>query len=458
MPPTRAKANTPPQNKPRAPGQTSVVALRQLADAAGRRVLSEFRPLLTDVSKLAPSRRGLAELLGVDRNAVQRAFEMLEAPGQTSNSHAIDVQTSEPAGQHTGGIDAVLLGPGPDALDTLLDACERAGAKVDLVRAAQAATRELRALIRAGGGSQAALRRTLRAEKTRAMNVKGRSGEGLAEYESRRKHFAASKGIVGSWAGARTVVQAVRQHPDNPGVLQLCAVYAQIGLMARPASMPTVLNVITTAPDSAGYVHTEGVDEQETLPGARLGLSSPIIPELSTPNLPTSIATVRSGLPLLLIDRKQDKPFGPATVALWSQGPEWTFPPETDPPIVNMLSTVRIPTRRLVHDVYLHRSLASLCTADTDAFLPRMGVVYSDSAEWMDRLPGEFRLQLLGTGLGKSSSDAWDRHADASSTLFQRAGWNAQEFVGYRLSVEYPVWSMNYRIVFDFTPMIRARG
>ena len=45
-----------------------------------------------------------------------------------------------------------------------------------------------------------------------------------------------------------------------------------------------------------------------------------------------------------------------------------------------------------------------------------------------------------------------DVHVVVLSHLhFDHAGWNPDEFVGYRCVVDYPLWRCAYHAVFDFT-------
>ena len=58
---------------------------------------------------------------------------------------------------------------------------------------------------------------------------------------------------------------------------------------------------------------------------------------------------------------------------------------------------------------------------------------------------------MLGTGVSRVASPGYERMPDLTRHLFEQAGWDADEFVGYRCEAAYPVWRAGYCMAFDFT-------
>ena len=56
----------------------------------------------------------------------------------------------------------------------------------------------------------------------------------------------------------------------------------------------------------------------------------------------------------------------------------------------------------------------------------------------------------LGRGLERAATDAWSRYGELMRSAFERLGWNADDFVGFRAEVAYPMWGAAYFAVFDY--------
>jgi hypothetical protein len=67
-------------------------------------------------------------------------------------------------------------------------------------------------------------------------------------------------------------------------------------------------------------------------------------------------------------------------------------------------------------------------------------------------LPYPPTIQLLGAEPRIAGSMFYPRHAEALAAYFSRVGWNMADFVGYRVEIEYPIWSGYYCNVFDYSP------
>ncbi len=114
--------------------------------------------------------------------------------------------------------------------------------------------------------------------------------------------------------------------------------------------------------------------------------------------------------------------------------------------------------------MFLHRSLAqaSIPSLDCYALGNRGPIAAPDAGEhgpapvnlasqrWFDRLPARPRLDHLGVGLESAGSTDYPRLARLLGHLFESQGWSADEFVGYRCQVDYPVWGVQYLMSFDF--------
>src|SRR5690606_17622437 len=119
-------------------------------------------------------------------------------------------------------------------------------------------------------------------------------------------------------------------------------------------------------------------------------------------------------------------------------------------PVLELNAMIREPARALIFDVYLHREMARRAIPQLDLYLWSPGLDQSLSDVWFDALETSTPLQLLGPGPRRCESAAFVRHADLTRSVFEKLGYDAGEFVGFRCEVAFPMWGGAYAISFDF--------
>lgn len=113
---------------------------------------------------------------------------------------------------------------------------------------------------------------------------------------------------------------------------------------------------------------------------------------------------------------------------------------------------------RSTHDpaVPVHKSVTTgppknaLPTWNPGVYRSNVGGQPDEQKLWHERLPIPITLELLGRGLANSPTRAWPRHAEFVAWMFERLGWNPNEFLGYRGAQTYPMWQCYYEIGFEF--------
>jgi hypothetical protein len=143
-------------------------------------------------------------------------------------------------------------------------------------------------------------------------------------------------------------------------------------------------------------------------------------------------------------------------------------PREDDPPLVNLSLLADAPPRTLSITLHVHRALARECVASAGCFVPGLRGTVSTrqrpdgaaetvrpSERWFDRLAHRPPVEYLGAGLECVPTPAYPRMRELTEALFAAGpggGWDPDEFVGFRVSVEHPVWNAEYLLSLDFTP------
>lgn len=110
-----------------------------------------------------------------------------------------------------------------------------------------------------------------------------------------------------------------------------------------------------------------------------------------------------------------------------------------------------LPSKWLLQDIFLHRSLASACVPECAAMRWNPYLQLNPLAGWANLLPDAPRLEILGGGARSHQSSVWARHGELVQRAFTMAGRDPAEFVGHRMHVPMPIWGMHYVLSFDYS-------
>ena len=139
------------------------------------------------------------------------------------------------------------------------------------------------------------------------------------------------------------------------------------------------------------------------------------------------------------------------------------LPQREDPPLINYSVLADAPPRRLIASVHLHRSLARGCIASAGCYVlgtrgtmsTRLGAGGAaecgrPSERWFDRLTHRLTVEYLGPGFEGIDVDAYPRMRELYAHLLSAHSWDAEEFLGFRCVVDFPVWNAEYLLSLDF--------
>ena len=114
-------------------------------------------------------------------------------------------------------------------------------------------------------------------------------------------------------------------------------------------------------------------------------------------------------------------------------------------------NTVRVPVKRLMVEYFIHQSLASgsvpYCRVSTGLGHARAN---KSGLSWFDSLSEFPEIRDLGFGSKHPAHETFDGHRALVDTIFERSGWNDNEFLHYRVEVDYPLWSAQYIAAWHF--------
>lgn len=391
----------------------------------GERLRAELLVVLESLPASARGVRALGRHLNLDRNTCHRVL----------------VATQQRADD---GLAVISKLPGIAALRQFVQAFDALGLSADQGRSLRAAVDQLAQLVGELGGSFSSVQRRV----TRPPSARGvpgtRAVAGHGDERERLAMHAAALGLVGRCSDVHLTLTIHRPLPDNPRKLEHVGVNALIGHeQVRAEAMPLALTYIFSASDP---LHSGQPNYAEL---TCTGTGHEMLSRFCSEPMPRFAARA-SGIAQHQQVIDTDPSAGPIDVVVGCRLDPVDHVDRDEVPLLHNVVRMRYPAKRLVFDVYLHRSLAMSSIPMIGAYAWHPSMVKDLSKYWHERVPMDLSIQVLGPGLGHAGTDAWPRHQELTRYVFTQLGWNADEFVGYRVSQTFPVWGLYYYFTSDF--------
>lgn len=407
----------------------------QSADRVARRIHEQMRSFLGALPMEARNASGLARFLNVDRTTCQRLVFTASRPYP--------------------GLELIDRLPGVRGLRQLIEAAGRNEAvSEDQIAPLEAAVDRFEQALRSLAGSQSALVRRINAGAVAAGHESPpvRAGE---TGSARQRLFEVAAELTGRYSETWVAVYAYFPTQGNGGdpdqTVTVARAHGLIGHLARPDAVPLTFHNFTSKRMQDGELAEA---DQQSFRSLNDGRSSGKTPDaVLTPFTTDPPPIVSSGQPgeylVQAIDTDPRSGNEPIDLML---GTRSTMPhPGSQPPgIEEVWAMINFPVRRMVFDVYMHRDLARECIPALDLHLWRPDFAAHVGDRWQTRFADAPRLELLGQGIDRAATAAYERHEDLTRFLFQRLEREPGRFIGYRCYVEYPIWRTGYCMSFDF--------
>jgi len=407
------------------PGEVEIVEplnSREEAEAerVARRLSSELR---TVIGLLPEPERGAS--------AMSRALELDRATCQRLVA----------AARQAAGAETLVQMPGVQGLRQFLVAMARRTTDVggvEKVVAAQAAVDNFEELINHLGGSQRKLRARLAAQRSSNADgtIQGRGG--ADDIGVRRALFKAAAAATGRWSDTMVYISLTRPVTGLPDKTEAVSARALLGHQARPDAVPLEVGFTSALREPM---------QRETHEVAGM-----VLEDFCTSPYPRVVSKSSRDAVVHVIDIPAASEAHGVDVVVARPSPTVERHPATmNPPIGELWNLINVPARKMIFDVYLHRDIARRCIPSVELHLWSLAAPSHVRARWSSRFAGGPRMELLGAGTRSAASLSYSRNAELTARLFALAGWNADEFVGYRCEVQYPLWRAGYCMEFDFS-------
>jgi hypothetical protein len=255
------------------------------------------------------------------------------------------------------------------------------------------------------------------------------------EDRRRRACFDSAAGLVGAWSRAMLAVQAVAPKPDDPGTLECVTCAGQVGLVRREGHLP----ILCSWENRRGADGRLGSDRPRGMnPVALLGkFSSVPFPGVCTRGEP--------GYEHDVLDFEESSASKPLDYFVTIRGEE-----RAEPGVFEFHVVARVPTRRAVVELLLHRSMHLDGRPFGGAYFVGMGGLTRGemARRWFDR------VHDLGVPEDVGAPDqGWrgvepptERHEEIVGHLLEDVGWNLSDFRRIRWDIAFPVWGCDYSL------------
>ena len=415
-------------------GRPHKAAPRPLSEAEARRaraVIGRLRldlaAVLARLGTMASTPSALARGLALDRASAHRLL------GLASSARGRELS-------------ALAGAPGAEAIEAFLAAARRRGATAEALAAAAHALEQYRRLIAELAGSKAQLERRIAVSRSADGAA---SATPAARVESiGARLFEASAELLGRRTELRVDMMFVKRTPRRRDVFDYAQVRGILGHRAEAQALPLSIDLLGRVlrprdPSAQGLLTLAGAPAVDVL-------SSALLREFCSDPLPVVLSQGRGDRVRNVVDARATGERGLDVVVGYARRAAFRHPRLEDVPVLAVGAMIREATERLLVDVYIEREVARGAVPDGEAYVwsPTLDTDIAD--HWLDRLPHAPPLTVLGGGLSRAASRFWPRHAELVAHAFGELGWDAEQFVGFRLEVERPLWGCSYFVVLDF--------
>lgn len=391
---------------------------RERATTVASRLQHAWQAWLDAFAPADRSASGLSRLLNVDRTTCQRLVFSIR-----------------------GGFDGpALLGrlPGIPGLSRLLSASGNA-VPSNIQSAAADAVDQFAALIDNLAGSQSRLIRRLDASGHDPDRSRDHASDGDDAHD-RQRLFESAAHLTGRWSELWTAIYLYIPDKDRTH-MRVPRVYGLLGHRATPEAVPLIVQNFSSIHDRSptpGQPPSQASNQQPA-----------IIPQFSSDTDAFVRDNRTDGMIVQHVDAEPGRPGEPIDLMLASSL-EIQHPRLRTPKLENLWALIHFPAKAMIVDAYLPISEArnSLPSVGVHLWGPDHDMQATPS--WRTRFTQSPQIQLLGRNLEGIDAPQHPRRRELTQFAFQHAGVDPASYVGYRLSVSYPIWRAGYCLSFDF--------
>ncbi len=398
---------------------------RSLAKRVGERLRAELEQCLRALPVPLRGGAAMARELEVDRSTCQRVLQAARASGD--------------------GLEVLLQVPGTGGLSQFLEALRRYRGQPKGFRGADEAVASLAKLVQQVGGSQTTL-----TKRIRAIGAQGHSAlTDETQRALREQAFEALSALTGGHIETQSNFLLLRPDPADAKRAQVIGARDMVGLQGRAGAPPVSGLFFARAHESLpeGQPRPVPFDPAET-DAAEEG--STLLPEFCSDPLPEVVTRRVGDVSLELIEPPGETAPAIDVSLAYRLEPAILHPALQENRRLHLYYHCMIPTRRVLLHAYLHRDMARHCLTEAAVHQRSAELLSEEPDPWFDQLDQHLLIEILGSDLAATGLGASPRQQAVAARLFDLAGWSPQDFVGFRMVVDHPLWSCRYTMGFEF--------
>ncbi|MFI4894604.1 MAG: hypothetical protein ACIAQ0_14410 [Phycisphaerales bacterium JB058] len=404
------------ERKPtRAPlSEAEIKRAQRVAD----RLHSDLGIVVSQLPEQAQGGSGMSRYLDIVRNTTQRICYALQDPASLATLSRV---------------------PGVKGLESFVEAVRRVGVTKESADLLEASVNEFSRLIDDIAGSHTKLIDRVDA----GLGGPRPPGGGNSDLAARANLFAAASQVTGGSTQTAVAINIIDLEGDT---LSRTYIHGFIHATMEPGGMPLVVC------SGDNFRWAKGAWDRKLLDDTGLEGRTPtaLLEPFTTTPFPEITGRGDNGQLLQVIDPKHVEP-GMALDVVTATRTKWPFiNPETkESAFERVWYLVNWPVQNLVFDVWIHEKLERMFRPSVDALLwyPKLSIAGGD--RWATRFPSQTKLELLGRGIGSADSAMWHRHGELTEHTFKRIGEDANEYVGFRCEMQFPIWRAGYCMSFE---------
>ncbi len=330
--------------------------------------------------------------------------------------------------------------PGPAGMNTVLSAFSSGGAPDQQVEAAREAVDRFDRMVEVHVGDRSTLELVLSSKAPDKVPQ-----EQL--HQTRKMAFQGNSCIWGIQARVRLASFFLAPNADDEELLDTASLGGLIDVrrLRSDASVPLLMRFAYNDDGSVREAsRVEPIDE------TRGGDALMLMPEFCSSPLPEFVPIAGDGYTRYQL---APGPIGNGGLNTWVHGemirgfaPVWA---DEHNEVGEHAAPVQMPVEWLLADFQVHRSLSWAMSPRAVQFSQiASGPAPGIDGDW-DRLPMAERLESIGQGPPVVATPLVPRLPDMVARVYERMGWDARDFCGFRLVVRYPAMPTSVVIQHD---------
>ncbi len=398
------------------------VTLRR-AQAMVDRLSTEFAAALASIGASGQGPRALSRTLGSDVVLCHRLLAGIRSKGTVA--------------------DRIAKWPGEAGMRMLVQRIRLASPDKPRIESLAQAVEEFSQVVSQSGGSRSQLVRRIKAlQGPRAAGV---SAGDISAKSARRNLNRAAGEVLGYDVALITHISVVRPIPDQPALIEGCSAFGLIGIESQGSSICVASHNV----QMRGSASTVATEARWRPLGRPVNDRDGLLEELCSSHSVLVESSSSDGFIRQMVDLDLLSAMGSADVVLARAWRPDVNPQHTNDPIWSHVLRMRHPAKRMLFDGYLHRSMLDGRPPEAGAYVWHPSLKDDPRSQWHDRFPVACPVQVLPSAPAPASSESWDKQAELTDRLFDLAGWDRSEFVGFRCDDPAPVWSAAYYMTFN---------